>query len=125
VPFALREARARLRGGFTRCDALPAYNDVHALPAELRGKVVVRASMGPHCTPIAKVYTDGRDVPFSALERFVATCPGTVDLGFQGGAPGAWGINSSLPFSFYARLAQSELVQAVTLDCDRPMRVLL
>lgn len=116
--FAIRETRARLAGGFARCDALPAYADPSAMPATLHPKLQA-ASTRKSCTKTVLVRTDPA-VPASALERFAATCGADIKLASRHMIPGAVSINAELPFAFYSQLAQSELVTSVKIECHTP-----
>lgn len=111
MTFAIREVSYRIEHpeGWPRCDALPAT----AVGPKLRSASLIASAMCDRGYRILLL----TDVPESALRRFLATCPVGVDV--MQLFPGGFTLRLSAPTpELLARIAASELVGIIQVDCE-------
>jgi hypothetical protein len=111
--FAVHELERRLAGRPPpRCDSYPRYASADQLPPAIRTKLRSADLLGSSCRLSIRLKTNA---PLSAMLRFGATCTPAVQIS---GSFGMLYVSNQLKLPELSRLAQSDLVERIDIDCE-------
>ena len=122
--YATREVEMRIKnpaGWPARCDGYREYRQKEALPDPFRKKIQGEFYLDDRrCSEGSRSISVTTDLPASAVRRFVETCPPpTPTLGSYVRGQFNMSFSAKDPFAVVSRLAQSDVVQSIWIQCVR------
>jgi len=122
--YATREVEMRIKnpaGWPARCDGYREYRQKEALPEPFRKKIQGEFYLDDRrCSEGSRSISVTTDLPASAVRRFVETCPPpTPTLGSYVRGQFNMSFSAKDPFAVVSRLAQSDVVQSIWIQCVR------
>lgn len=116
--FAVHELEQRVAGRPPpRCDSYPGYASADQLPPALRTKLRNAGTLGDSCRLSIRLKASA---PLSAMLRFGATCTPPIRIF---GSFGMFHVSNALKLPELSRLAGSDLVERIEIDCEHEDRL--